>query len=379
MFVAIPNTLTETPMLRSSAFAVALFTSCALAQTVVTETMPAGYLPKSGGSEAHLGRPASLFPYPCYQQIDSTQIGKARTIRALHLRQSVVAGADASRTGSTYEFWVRIGHADWSKVTDQFRAVDEPLIGAWSDVLVQRQISYPDHSKAAPSDPAPWTLRLPFQRPFVYDGKNALFVKIRNRPVGVAQSYSFDAIDTRFTSTEGQGTPVGLGTECQLQGQPGLSMRGYWHTLSDPKQDAKLFAYSKGWPNRTLWQLHPSFLWIGATNPALGTGVCVPLYSSGEIILPLGFLPGTNSRFVEIRVPYRAAWVGKMQVYLQAWGIQLGGPLPVHGSHGYRVAPFPARPVADRRFVAVHAEHQSPAWTRDVVWIRGLALVLGLE
>lgn len=344
------------------------------AQSPVVATSPSGFLTQSGGAELLVGELNSAFRYRTVQQIDATQIGQARSIQALHLRQSSLAGAEPSRIAQRCRVSLRIAHADWSRVTTQFMSVDQPLVGSWTEMLQKKDVDVPDLRQPPAHVPAPWSVRLAFDRPFAYDGKHALYVQFVLEPLSAQAAYSFDAVDGSRVSTRGQGTPIGVGTECTVWSLP-QRLEAWWEVLTDTQQPAQLRMRWTG-PPMAIPFVDPSVLLIGVSNPQQDIGLCAPLYSSFEMAFAI-LSYSSSLRVRDVSFPYDPRWVGGMRVYLQCWGVT--APALLFGTHGYRMPAFPARLATDPRYAAAYYAETQPTYTPAVLFTKGSALLLGIE
>eukprot|EP00913_Durusdinium_trenchii_P028393 g26621.t1 len=155
-------------------------------QTIDVETLNAlsKTLPKTSTGNDQEG-PASTFVFgwaanATHRFMDASHRGKPRKIRGLSFRLDY---RDHNSIGRTWKnVTIRIGHGDFSSIRHNrsraFKLVDKPI------KVFDRQWSFPTIKGFPPLKPASWggpknSLRFRFDKPFEYNGKDAIFVEFQ--------------------------------------------------------------------------------------------------------------------------------------------------------------------------------------------------------
>ena len=273
---------------------------------------------------------------------------------------------------------IRMAHGDYSKVTGARQDADDLLVGSWSVVLAPTQITLPAVTQPLASVPAAWSLRLPLDTPFNYDGVNALYFEIATWDTQNIESVSFDAID--YSKVTVEGTPFGA---------PGCTVKGVEATAR-----SYLTVYADGRPSDLYFEARPAlqsgfsptaFMWIGAQPTNMPTGLCAPALVTPQALveLPSMFGPLTGYTFRpeghsgNVSLQHNASLIG-LELYGQAW---VTDGRTVFGTRGVTIGKYPAPPVATRevagQFVALFGAMDQ--FLSQVTLTQESALIVGLE
>jgi hypothetical protein len=257
-----------------------------------------------------------------YQQVHNDARGRVMILRGISWRRDGGVGGPA-RTVDTEIF---VGTGDYTTATGTFASnyTNTPM-----RVLNRKMVSLPDHSAPPPTQPAPWTVLIPFDTPWPYVGQADLLWDIYIYSTTTSATYALDAYSGNNVTTV-NGSSQKLGTGCTATGQSAemtvaasLQTSGAANTTS--------FAWSVTRGRATS----PVALMLGTTNPdAQIPGVCTRLYTNAQINIggvtdaSGGFnIPGTT-------LPYNRAWAG-IHLFSQAACADPGqSGLPYAASHG---------------------------------------------
>lgn len=340
----------------TATLALAALASDAQAQSI---TSPRGFDSTEGSSDF-----ATFFTSRRLQQIDATQLGHPAVFKQLAFRRNgTFTGRNSlTRTG---RFTVQMGHGDYAALDATFAKnyLSPPLTA-----FTPKPVSIPDWTAKPSTPPAAFDLLLPFDVPFVYDGKRALVFDV----VVDSLSRSGDMYVDRENRSYNRQSGTVLGTGCVASGQTST----YSHFLA-------LRNYAPGQANQVRIEHSggsapanaPVHLVLGLSDPqAALPGLCASIRT-----LPLMFLPRTpasasgylSTQYID--VPYVASSVG-LTLYSQYSSPDSGQVLPLALSNG-RSTMLPARPVELR--CAYH--FASPSSTSATVFPgMGVIVRLGL-
>lgn len=348
----------------------------------VSATSPAGFENAPGNSTTTLAIGSILGNWTTRQSlvIDGTQRGKAGAIKALWLRRSMQVIDNTSSIASKLDMTLRIGEGDFSKVKFGRQAFSDFVVGAWTTGLAARKIDMPDLRKRPATGPAPWSLRLPLDRPFNYSGKNALLVQLNAFGTQVSPFYPFDA--SRANSRSVSGNAVGTG--CRIDATEFTAAVDTTVTAGVPTA----FMFIRARPYRRSSIRPSTFALLGATNPKLKIpGLCASLLSSGEIVVTMtGLLSSYRSstpigRSTVLNIPYSNTLVG-IRVFAQVITIDSSAPGGLVVTRGFHTAPFPARPPATTRpygGFTMTVIRGTSAFLSSAMLTSGSSTILGIE
>lgn len=329
---------------------------------------PKGYETRPGNSFLNI---AALIAPQQFQQLDNSQLGKARTIKALCFRRSFVAPTNSGAVANRFTVSLRIGHGDYSKLATA-RNVREVLVGAWTAGATDIQVDTPDLSAKPTSPRVPWSIKVPLTKPFVYDGKSALFYQVLFQKPAKNGFIPVDAVRSA-ASARSVGAPVEPTKGCKTSGS--MSASAGFTVYGDQARKSTLTLSA-----RRVWARQPVLFHIGLRNPNLRVpGLCAPVLSSGEIVVS-GGTSATGSLSRVVSVAHDDSFVG-LELFVQAWQLDANQPgLPLAGSSGFRTGKYPARPASgDPIAGGTGLSFAGPAWIETVFMRLGTATIFGIE
>ena len=361
------------------------FTTLCLAGSLVAQqtTSPRGYLKTTGSSGFALGMTGGFFGVGAFEviQIDDTQGGRAQTIRALHLRRSACTPDNSTATARSLNFKMRMAHGDYSKLARGSQLLDSLLVGKWSDVFPSGQIKFPDMTKRPAKGPAPWSLRIPLKKPFVFDGKHALYFQMTawTSPFKSAFGYELDSFSENQSWSWGR--PIRPSKSCKHKGKE-VEVTADFAVQASSQAPAQLFITT--FPQITS---RPSgtVAFVGLRSVDIKVpGVCTSMLVQPQVVIPMFTIAvksnGDRGYFALASFPHSAQLVGT-QLTVQAWAPDATqGPIAVAGSHGWRSGPLPARPTPKTRVALANNITQSLGQlSTRAGFNRNTAVIVGLE
>ncbi len=329
--------------MQPSLFAVLLFAGMVSGQSA---TSPKGFLRRPGNASFRVG----VTPFLKFKlvtqvaQLDETHKGMPRMIRSFYLRRSNAEG-DARATARQMRFSIRIAHGDRSKLTGRPQSLADGLVGSWQNSMLNKRIRLPDMTRRPRALPAPWSVVLPLDRPFAYDGKNGLYIHMIAWDTAVTPQYPLDAYNE--IEVISPGSSYGRGRACRV-GSREIDMTARFRVRSWTKAVILELSSFPG----TASVRNATFAFVGATNPNLSiAGFCAPLLSSAELIVPMTtpLVRTVGQTRIKgwaalLRLVHEARLVG-IEVFAQAWAFDANRRPPFAASRGYRSGKYPARPT----------------------------------
>lgn len=240
---------------------------------------PADHEKVEGSSSTTL--PLLLGPFR-YQVCSSETKGRRILVRSLSYRRSTDAFSLPTNKGASITLSVQIGQGDYATLGTTFA---QNWIGMPSTVVRTKTIKSPDWTTASTTVPASFDFVIPFDTPYVYDGKNDLL------------------LETLVTSQRESGNGFLDGVFRRSNGDKfGASRTVAKGCLVGGREQGALFTFRSigGGMNsemrcRTFGAppLSPAGFLIGFTNPNVTIpGLCTTLNTSAEISIPLGNADG---------------------------------------------------------------------------------------
>lgn len=299
-------------------------------------TSPRGYLSKLGNGSGFATRLAAKLGVSTMQfaQIDASQRGRARaSIKAVNFRQG---RASPSATAGKMRFAMRIAHADFSKVVRGNEAFQTLRTSAWVEVVAPKLIDLPNWTSPAKSKPASWGLRVAFDKPWNYDGKDALLYHIL--AYDHATTGGGHLFDDVFVGAAASSRQELLGQGCATVGT--MSLRGSHAVYADPKVLSSTVITASNVPSNS-----PAIYLVGLRDPKLQVpGLCTTLRSSAEIALPM-LSNASGGASLLLRYAHSPAFVGKLDLFAQLVASDRNqSALPLALSNGLRTGAYPERP-----------------------------------
>lgn len=297
-----------------------------LALSLPAQTM-AGFYVTPVGTEFIEGNSSSAVTFGNYtngtrtQQIDLGLVGEPiPVIRYIGWRQNNASSGPSKVVDVT----VLMSHADYAAASNTFASnyKDAPVT-----VFAKKSVTLPDWSVLPSAPPAPFTLVLPFDVPFLYNRVDALLWEVVVEK-GAGTTYSKDWVSS-MTHTYGR-FPASLGTGC-LTANGGMSMK----TALRAAANLELGVSLQGGPAAAA-----AVLMLGLRDPAwvFPGGVCAVIHVDPVAFLSLaatdaqGNLPLT---FIAT-TPWNSALAG-VDLFTQVLALDPAQPgLPVAFSQGQR-------------------------------------------
>lgn len=338
-------------------------------------TSPSGHLGTEGNTywERALAWYGSTY-YTTYVHVDDTLRGQgARVFRRVSFRRDgELASAPWFKARQT-SIAMRIAHADWDGVVSNAIQPDTDYRTEWwYNVVSPRTVSLPAITARPQAQPAPFTIHIPLDVPFYYNGNEAFTLQVRTSPstLGEDAPYPLDGVQTTFVQ---EGPQTKFGTGCMIAGRDGAM-----------RHDSLLSNF--GNPGVSHWQL---VLWYGpamaTTLVMVGTQVVdLPFGGCEHLrVLPSLTFPGSltsHSGFANTRfeIPHHASFVGARLVSQIAAPDAAQPGLPVALSNAVEVT-YPRGPITTLRAASGLSWLGSASWPTQHRLTRGVALVLGIE
>lgn len=183
--------------------------------------------------------------------MDASHRGKPRKIRGMSFRLDY---RDHNSIGRTWEnVTIRIGHGDFSSIkynrSREYKLVDKPI------TVFSNRWSFPTVKGYPPLKPASWggpknSLRFRFDKPFQYNGKDAIFVEF--------QFSGGKAIDGRAWKGE-----VPFGFEYYLDSMPAV---GGWRKAVEGGLEGRLYRGPTRVPAATSYTAGGQSVWTAAAK-----------------------------------------------------------------------------------------------------------------
>ena len=188
---------------------------CSSAVSGQTSTLPDGLLREPG---------RAVTPYPFdrgdfrYQEVHSSWRGKPKRLLGVAFRRAWEQPVTVSAVARTALLKFTVGYGDRVTFSSVFGANylknTTPLV-----VFPTTKVSLPAWVNPPRSTaPAPFNVRLPFKRPFIYSGKADFVWEIEHTSASVAPNSRYYS-DRAVASRAGYATPTYYGTGCTTKGQ----------------------------------------------------------------------------------------------------------------------------------------------------------------
>jgi hypothetical protein len=352
--------------------------SSALAATALaqSETSPKGFLTTegNGSSPTMLGYYTTAYGYgTSYLQVDATNVGQARALKALSLRRDGALPTNTSYLARTVRIGVRMAHVGWNKVQANIQQHEsQVLLTPWATAMLDKNVSLPSLAQQPASPPAAFSILLQLDSNFAYNGSDALAFQILISPSDLGVNSSKYPVD--YQSTPPSFAPQAYyGTGCVATGN------------SQPITHASSLV-NYGPNSMTPWNLGtqdapasvPIVTMFGLVNPNLAFGACEKLFVQPDVTLS-GTTTSGGEFELNLTFPHKAEFIGAA-VYSQSAAHDAGkAPIPVALSNGMRVT-YPADPVQPAVATASQLVLWSnPTWPTQHVFYRGGSMIFGLH
>jgi len=283
-----------------------------------------------------------------FQQIHNDVRGPGFGLRGLGFRRDGVIATNTAARGRTLDLEASVAHADYATAGPTFASnyADAPV-----RVLDRRIVNLPDLTQNQGA-PAPWTIDLPFDRAWTYDGRRDLLWEVRLHSNTAANAnYALDAqagIATARNRILGSGC-IATGRTQPMTLNPGLI--------------SSVDEFSFQWSGANYPASVPAFVIVDGIDLDLTVPfLCTKLHAAPWVQV----VPGTTSAggifsIPPARMPMDPAW-GGVRLYQQ--GVALDGGVVVL-SHGVE-STLGMQPAATR--VATVWSYQSGAAIGTKVW-----------
>lgn len=212
-----------------------------------------------------------------YQYCHGNLRGTAQPgIKSVAFRRDGVAPTSAEYEPRTATLAILLAHANFATLTTTYAS---NYLTPAVTVFTPKNVNLPDHSSKPTTAPAPWSITLPFDVQWSYNGTNDLLLELQVDAGSSIKGYSLDSVDTR---------QAGLGTVTYLDPtQKCTTANGPYEfyayaPLTNAANTVNLRVYGIGAPSST-----PSALLVGLSDPNVIGAFCAPLRSSLELTVPL--------------------------------------------------------------------------------------------
>jgi hypothetical protein len=299
------------------------FAAAAGAQT--TFTAPLGHDAKEGASAVSFNSPfttvESRYQY-CYGGLR----GAPRNgLKAVALRRDGDAPTSPEYEARSLTLAVKLAHANYATLTTTFAS---NYLTPAVTVFNAKTVNLPSHANQPGTPPAAWSVSVPFDALFSYNGSNDLLLELVVTDGSSIKGYSLDCVDARGLG-HGAVTYLDPNGKCTTANGP-YEMYAFAPTTSVANL-ANVRVYGAGAPSST-----PSALLVGLSDPNLGGVFCAPLRSSLELTVPL--LSSATGGFGSVGAPlsYSFPIGAPLSLYLQFASLT-PAPNTVHLSDAVRV------------------------------------------
>lgn len=331
-------------MLRNHAFWLLVLSAPALAQT--TFTAPLSHATAEGDDWL-----SNLTPFrytACrYQFVYGSMRGTPRpNINKLQMRRDGLLPASAQYAARTLTLGVVMAHADFSLLGDQFL---RNYKGSPATVFTPKQVSLPTHENPPVAPPAAWTVSVPFDTQWSYNGTDDLLVEMTGaNSTNITGGYLIDA--AAFLAL-GQGSFAELDTNDACLTPNGRFLNAARAPQSDPSHMVALTTFATGGPSTS-----PAAIAVGISDPNVPL-YCSKLRTNANLVLPLmtSSTGGIASAAAPLR--FRFPYPGPLDVYIQY--VAVGGTT-IYLSDGIRHSPVPGNVS---RFGRIYANNTSTTAT----------------
>lgn len=312
----------------------AAFAASGLAQTLVS---PAAFVTTEGTTSSTI--PFSA-PYRCLQLHGDLRASGPRVFSSISFRRDGVSTATTGLTRSI-DMELFVGDGSYPNAQPVYAA---NYVGSPTTALARRSVSTTNWQTPPATPPAPFDFTITFDAPYVYLGQNDLVWEV------VAHGNSGGSTDlVRADATASTTASVPsrfLGTACTATGQTQI-----YQLLGSMRASAngELLLIAQGNSAPPNQPLH--FLLLGVSNPNLTVpGLCGPIVSSGELVLPM---PATNATPLWTSTMFTFAhdpWLAGATLIEQAVSFDSGQPgLPLVVTQGREFTiPAPITGTASR-------------------------------
>ncbi|MCC6670450.1 MAG: hypothetical protein IT458_05270 [Planctomycetes bacterium] len=321
----------------------------AFAQATIT-TAPAGY-------EATVGTSSVLYPWSFtsatafrYQEIHTSLKGAPlANIKAANFRRDESASTFTTSVARTQDVTFKMGHGNIAVFQTNFNA---NYTGAPTTVFTRKPVNLPDWTlRQGTGGVEPWTLRLPYDANFNYDGVQDLLWEVIWENSTATGNYTTDRTSSTTGSVSSSSAGANLGTGCIATGRTSaftLAATVYTHLNNSLM---RLRTSCTNAPTST-----PVLMAIDAVNSNLTVpGLCTTLYALPTLLVPIGTSSATGAVAIQdISLAYDAN-LQTQRIYLQAIALDAGlSGIPVALSQGENCL-WPAAPVTGPNFLYTYS------------------------
>lgn len=259
------------------------------------------------------------------QQVHGDLVGQSLSIKGLSFRRDAIWSSAARKKRLSLTVW--LGQGSFSNVSKTF-AKNYDTSGP-SNVLPLSTVQLPQLPFKPANPPAPFTVHVPFQKPYVYAGKRALVWDMIGSAT-LSQGWSPYPLDADKADGPRRGVYVELGTGCMTAGHrsPMLAV-AYFTTLRNP--DRKRYICHTQFATKNA----PAMMFIGLTNPNVPFPICnKTLYTDASLAsIPLrSDWMGTFQW--QIDTPWHPQWAGRRFYTQTATADPTKFPMPIAVSNG---------------------------------------------
>lgn len=249
---------------------------CASLSSQTSFTAPPGFAATEGESAVSFNNPFTAAKAR-YQYCYGDLRGTARPgIKALALRRDGVAPTSAEYEARSVTLAVLLAHANYAGIVTTYAS---NYLGSPTTVFTAKSVSLPDHANKPAMAPAPWSIQVPFDTQWSFNGSNDLLLELQVDQGSSIKGYLLDSVDTRQAGL-GSVTYLDPTQKCSTANGP-YEFYAY-APLTNLANTVNLRVYGIGAPTST-----PSALLVGLSDPNIAGAFCAPLRSSLELAVPL--------------------------------------------------------------------------------------------
>jgi hypothetical protein len=249
------------------------------------------------------------------QYIDANQKGTPRpNIKGLRLRRNGNTGPVTTYTARTVEVGVVLAHTNAAAISTTFAT--NYLNNLSTQVYTVKATNLPSHVNAVPTIPAPWSITIPFDTMFSYNGTDDFLYEItgRNNSAPVT-AYSLDAITSGVAAGGGNGAFYYNGLNaCTVTGRTSVFDIYTRNPVTDSTGRVTIDHWADDGPSSS-----PAALGLGLKDPNLVGVFCAPLRTSVDIAIPA--MTDANGLIASSTAPQRLSFLLPaglgLQIYTQ--------------------------------------------------------------
>jgi hypothetical protein len=246
---------------------------------------------------------STSWEYPSYrlQQIHNDVRGGGFTLSGISFRRDGQLATNSLFVARAIDAELWAGHGNYLAVSTTFAS---NYVSAPALVVNRKQINLPD-LRTNQGAPAPWSIVIPFDQQWSYDGQRDLVWELKIHANSVRSSYVLDAHVGLNMATN---RALGVGCIAAGKSQPMTLQSSFASSVDE---------FSFQWSGANFPNSAPSVVAIDGINANI-PGLCTTLYASPLVIV----LPGTTSSggiFIvnPRRIPMNPSW-GGVRLYQQA-------------------------------------------------------------